>query len=1254
MRIKKKLAAIFLIALTVISVPVEISATTTTTTTGNTTEGSTSTTNPLFNSYSGMIWYDEGSDSFIYQTRDVRRVSGTFYHTLGLELSRIKADVNPYETTYNNDIFNPLTADDPHYYVDASTTSLNSGWTYNGMQREYVIIPLEAIEEKYEVTQTNSSGNTVIISSYVIPRTQIFEEIGRHYPDWLAELNTKIENSENIYIGVDCYITMCRNQFDSSGKPIYKGSFNTILERFIGEIYDWSNWDDLQNMGWRTEETRTQSIPSHFNVYLSMGENIENNQENDEAEDNTTATSSTCILVKNKYTGDSNVEAGNASGQSGDNYAAPDIRTYNDDEEFDIGTAIPTTEDYENTLKVDSWYGHANITKRDVTKTYAVPYGIAVTTTHTGVTTGYAWADSDMSGLTVGDTSYVRAVLVDGGRYMMETRTVFTWTTTTTYTGSVEYAMPIETYYCVTGLNLLSYAGSTVDNDFSHVAYNESADIQYNVTINGERKASAEGTYFGGTSFTPNDDYHIIWPDITGYMVEGTFPDSQLSNNQDAVQQYVREQFENYISAQPVYVRNDTLQLDNVTYMTENGLNFSFVRNAQVDMTATENDIFKDSSGSLPSETVVIPKETANGHYYTTLRAMYRRFAAGSRVDTRTMVLVDDASNIDAILQGYEANEPIVVHSPAISPIQIRGEEKTQLVSRTDETQLILDNTYTAKFDWNTFFRFKGYTNVAGFTSYIDNKQVSFPFSVEVNGTYYEPNTETGYTDWIDLGIVEEFDFYVPSWAGEGVYGAEGYAAQEDGIGGIKIRVFANNASAVNNMEEYTYNSSLSNYVATYEYPVEISGVLYDFTVVSVNDDRIFGDGSTDSNPYLGMWNFSSYGCERKVGTTNRFGETNVRYAKDGSLHNTWNIMDIDMYATGYTDNASRVFTWTSDMGTPSSRYVIQTTLPFTSGKVDYPDESGFLMGFLQPGHTIGFTVKTIANLDGTDDTIKITPHYRYVSPDGDVIEDIEVYYSTTTDVFIKAGSETDTVKNIKSVELDGLDAPTGGKYFRDCFYDYGDYDTVSYTADVYGKDYNSILYHATDSYCFAGATLYSTQKLLTGNEEELYVNRNNSAEDALRYQETGGLGDINNTVYNKFRNSMQTWYGQYCIPGQLYVCKTYPAGSEYADQFEEKVAVDGFVSEDDDFWLDDGYLILSFDITTYKDGTEAHLSYYKGENGNGLNMWQTESINDCKTLQFRDCFEVDGINLYDGDVAVITLDTFRWENYSVGWLYLN
>ncbi len=71
----------------------------------------------------------------------------------------------------------------------------------------------------------------------------------------------------------------------------------------------------------RKEETKTISIPSHFNRFLVMGANTKTEKETEGVEDLTGMTDGSCVLVKNMDSEASNVEAGNDTNQSGDNYA---------------------------------------------------------------------------------------------------------------------------------------------------------------------------------------------------------------------------------------------------------------------------------------------------------------------------------------------------------------------------------------------------------------------------------------------------------------------------------------------------------------------------------------------------------------------------------------------------------------------------------------------------------------------------------------------------------------------------------------------------------------------------------------------------------------------------------------------------------------------------------------------------------------------------------------------------------------------
>lgn len=88
-----------------------------------------------------IVFYDEPSECFIYQIMDVKKTSSVFYRTIGIEFSRFKKDVDPTDGLHDGSHFY-VGESDGHVYVDAGSISVNQKWTYNGKQREYIIVTL--------------------------------------------------------------------------------------------------------------------------------------------------------------------------------------------------------------------------------------------------------------------------------------------------------------------------------------------------------------------------------------------------------------------------------------------------------------------------------------------------------------------------------------------------------------------------------------------------------------------------------------------------------------------------------------------------------------------------------------------------------------------------------------------------------------------------------------------------------------------------------------------------------------------------------------------------------------------------------------------------------------------------------------------------------------------------------------------------------------------------------------------------------
>ena len=97
------------------------------------------------------------------------------------------------------------------------------------------------------------------------------------------------------------------------------------------------------------------------------------------------------------------------------------------------------------------------------------------------------------------------------------------------------------------------------------------------------------------------------------------------------------------------------------------------------------------------------------------------------------------------------------------------------------------------------------------------------------------------------------------------------------------------------------------------------------------------------------------------------------------------------------------------------------------------------------------------------------------------------------------------------------------------------------------------------------------------------------------------------------------------------------------------------YVTDSSDCWKEGGYLVLNFEIITYRDGHE-HLHYYMNDDlsGKWLNMWTREQggISDVTTV--RSGRAVNDIQLRTGDVAVINMTRRLSDRYVNGILYIN
>ena len=643
-----------------------------------------------------------------------------------------------------------------------------------------------------------------------------------------------------------------------------------------------------------------------------------------------------------------------------------------------------------------------------------------------------------------------------------------------------------------------------------------------------------------------------------------------------------------------------------------------------------------NASRSTGSKVVNIPVTTLNGDYPTGIRGTWTSvFGLGSMTQAGGALIgaesiykhVMSGGILSAHTGNYGGPEadgyPVRVHTPVIAPIEIvfndetPAVEQTQLVSSALNTgatyELLLDKNYYLKFD-NAQWYSQIYGVPEGYGSTMDDhvlkKTVRFPFGVVYEGKYY-PRTGTGYTAWIEVKAPantsvywedgadrnkyesanhwQMMPFYVPSFSNEvGMNGSDVF---------VECAVYAKNFAGTPFSDDDDTavviehaNALTSEYVATTRRQLQVSGWIYDFSIVGTTNQAIYtGNNLTSTDVYekTGTLSFANIKNELKTGTLNRLGTANIRYLKDGTINNSLNLLQ---------------------------------TLPLRTGQSFVFNN----LGNVWRGQEFAFTVKTISNLNGKDDYIRITPHFKYVKSDGTVLD------SRNGDFKLYTVSESKGIMNIDEFNPSDLSLGNGREtYLADSIFEES-YYTASDTngnqqlgnwaqssAAKENLNNNALGYMTTITareFVNRKTTTYSTNtiyipnslRLMSGEYEQLEMNDGKIYD---RPTATAGLTTYWNTINNyttvledEFRYSMQQWSSCYSIPANTYIVDTRTLGGG-------AFSIRNYISAQSDFsWetsaiVDDGkgILIVGFDIVAYRNGNP-YLTY-AGAN----NMWLTE-----------------------------------------------
>lgn len=1137
-------------------------------------------------------------------------------------------------------------------------TAFDFPYTAGQLKSAYAIIPRSQLINEFDVQRGNIAQHYSLFTSDLVRYYKNENGSAATSDNALNALNKLIEQIDDpssplAFESNGFMIEFIYPNYPNTAVATKYGGYDDRLGHYFGKIYGVEPGLITQTSVVNTVDGPNENITG---ICADFSRNTETQSLGIKHRLNLRYARTVPVLPKQPDNPNPETELGTTSGRTGKD--KPDLYTYHTSNQFDVGRGIPSSESMENGFDANKWYGFYGWIGKKKTKDFTATYTVS----------GYYWKkhyywyyhDNDSC------SGHRRSYWLQDGYY--------------------KYNIPISTqrsasYYGINQIEIYQLKNINVQNgSYGQVSYDPGVSVPVTAFIRHTGFAANDPvTTYQGT-YDVTDTGHIEWPASSVHDGDFTWDmdyHKGKPSQSDCIRQFDLRTKADNTSNLTVRMCNDQLTINGKQYL--NGAVYSShskYESANYKAPAPQSFInaeLTDYSGSggdygqvSGKKTVTIPDETQNGKYSTTLTGTYERIVASDGVTADTV-----KTNQDAILAKFKNNEPVVVHTPVISPIKITDAEvKTQLQKEsvipengpdgdTPAYKLLLDGTYTVEFQPKQWFSaefgkdspMKGYENgqwmIGGenadsddtadrYDKYVNDKKIRFPFPVQAqsedNQMIYYPLKDDGYTDWISFPN-NTIKFYVPTWVQENTTKWNGNTAD---LYDIQVRVEAINAVDNDQRTEDTYNTQLNNHVATYHVYANISGRVYGFQIVGTNDKDMF-DKYSDKTSNDTFYGFTTNKEEKKVGSFNRFGDPFVRYTLDGQFYNgggtAWNAQD---------------------------------TLPLRQGSSH--TYSG--MGALWKGSTFAYSFKTIANLsengtNGTKDEVDITPTYRFVTLDknGQLItyqqsdngsSKLLLYYSDSNGNFMQYGDGRDN-SNKKSATLSHT-------MFKGSWYQglefikpietlaYSVPNVLNFTATHDGVSENSILSKKSACYTLSSIILNPDLRLLTGDPEELAINekyiRSQSAFNdysSIYNQEADGE--------NKFKSSMQTWYGMYTIPSNLYVTTQGRLDATKADGVPDtngnghidlnEYANAGKLSEDSNIFFKTGYLVLNFDIKT-KNGGVDHLQY-GGNNATGTNMWRVEGQPTSAKVTFTTSYKTGNqqiieknIPVQSGDVAVI------------------
>ncbi|MFY0519332.1 DUF5704 domain-containing protein [Lysinibacillus sp. UGB7] len=245
--------------------------------------------------------------------------------------------------------------------------------------------------------------------------------------------------------------------------------------------------------------------------------------------------------------------------------------------------------------------------------------------------------------------------------------------------------------------------------------------------------------------------------------------------------------------------------------------------------------------------------------------------------------------------------------------------------------------------------------------------------------------------------------------------------------------------------------------------------------------------------------------------------------------------------------------------------------LPVRHGS--HPD--GYQNVAVKTGYKFRFDMKTKGDMESIKDAIRITPRFYHVSKDGRNRQPVDLYYHDDNNYFVKIGSDKDKT-----------------------------YRTVSLNETLRNVPKNELANNASHYYNFADR--FNLEE--TKNEfYETAFARNYMKHMSKEPTQTGPygwqilnwklrtyMGPLENQVPQdtmippkEVVSKEQTWYSEYSLPAKLYVV---PQNSSV-----QEAGRVGMLNENHPLFLNNGYIIVNFDIETIQEGdvNNPYLHYY-------------------------------------------------------------